>query len=115
MFVAAALLGTAAILIAVGRLGPLDLHDVVRYSPAGFDLDDIVQEVAGWIGMALAVSGILSLIYIWGADRFRISIGRLMVIVAMLAVLLLVVVTLRQRERARRTSGTPLTPSTPRR
>jgi hypothetical protein len=103
MLIAAALLGAAAILIAEGRLGLLDLHDVVGYSQAELDLDHIVRDVAGWVGVALAVSGILYLICIWGADRFRVSIGRLMVVVAMLAVLLQVVLTLRQREQARRT------------
>jgi hypothetical protein len=102
MLLAAALFGIAAILIAVGRLGLLDLHDVVRYSQAGLDLNNIVQEVAGWLGIALAVSGILYLVYIWAVHRFRVSIGRLMVIVAMLAVLFLVLVTLWQREQARR-------------
>ena|GEM_PF-4826315 len=55
----AALLGTVAILIAVGRLGLLDLHDVVRYSQADLDLDNVVQEVVGWLGIALAVFGLL--------------------------------------------------------
>jgi hypothetical protein len=103
MLLAAALLGIAAILIAVGRLGLLDLHDVVRYSQADLDLDNVVQAVAGWLGIALAAAGILYLIYIWGVYRFRVSIGRLMAIVAMLAVLFLVLVTLWQREQARRT------------
>ena len=103
MLIAAALLGAAAILIAEGRLGLLDLHDVVRYSQADLDLDNIVRDVAGWVGVTLAVSGILYLICMWSADRFRVSIGRLMVVVAMLAVLLQVVLTLRQREQARRT------------
>jgi hypothetical protein len=112
MLLAAALLGAAAILIAVGRLGLRDLHDVVRYSQA---VDNIVRDVAEWVGVALAVSGILYLISIWGADRFRVSIGRLMVVVAMLAVLLAVVITLRQREQARRTPRPPAAPSTARR
>lgn len=115
MLLAAALLGVAAILIAAGRLGLVDLHDVVRYSHADLDLDNIVRGVVGWVGFALAVSGILYLIYIWGADRFRVSIGRLMVVVAMLAVLLVVVLTLRQREQARRTPKPLAAPSTARR
>jgi hypothetical protein len=115
MLLAAALLGAAAILIAECRFGLLDLHDVVRYSRADLDLDHIVRDVAGWLGVALTVSGILYLIYIWGADRFRVSIGRLMVVVAMLAVLLQVVITLRQREQARRTPRPPAAPSTARR
>ena len=115
MLLAAALLGVAAILIAAGRLGLVDLHDVVRYSHADLDLDNIVRGVVGWVGFALAVSGILYLIYIWGADRFRVSIGRLMLVVALLAVLLTVVIILRQREQARRTLGPPTDPSTGRR
>ena len=115
MLLAAALLGAAAILIAEGRLGLLDFHDVVRYSQADLDLDNIVRGVVVWVGFALAVSGILYLIYIWGADRFRVSIGRLMVVVAMLAVLLVVVLTLRQREQARRTPRPLAAPSTARR
>jgi hypothetical protein len=115
MLIAAALLGAAAMLIAEGRLGLLDLHDVVRYSQADLDLDNIVRDVAGWVGVALAVSGILYLICIWGADRFRVSIGRLMVVMAMLAVLLQVVLTLRQREQARRTPRPLAAPSTARR
>jgi hypothetical protein len=62
MLLAAALLGAAAILTAEGRLGLLDFHDVVRYSQADLDLDNIVRDVAGWLGAALAVSGILYLI-----------------------------------------------------
>jgi hypothetical protein len=115
MLLAAALLGLAAILIAVGRLGLLDFHDVVRYSQADLDLDNIVRDVVGWVGFALAVAGILYLICIWVANRFRVSIGRLMVVVAMLAVLLQVVLTLRQREHARRTPRPLAAPSTPRR
>jgi hypothetical protein len=115
MLRAAALLGAAAILIAEGRLGLLEFHDVVRYSQADLDLDNIVRDVAGWLGAALAVSGILYLICIWSADRFRVSIARLMVVVAMLAVLLLVVLTLRQTEQARRTPRPLAAPSTARR
>ncbi|MHC5536705.1 hypothetical protein ACYOEI_00340 [Singulisphaera rosea] len=39
------------------------------------------------IGLALGVWGFLYLIYIWRADRFRVSIGRLMVVTAIFAVL----------------------------
>jgi hypothetical protein len=112
MLIAAALLGAAAILIAEGRLGLLDLHDVVRYSQAELDLDNMLRDVAGWLGVALTVSGILYLLYIWGADRFRVSIGRLMAVVALLAVSLWIVITLRQREHARRTPAPPAAPRT---
>ncbi len=111
MLFAAALLGAGAIAIAVARLQLLDFHDVVRFSPADLDLDNIVREIASWLGVALTVSGILYLIYIWGADRFRVSIGRLMLVVALLAVLLTVIIILRQREQARHTPGPPVAPS----
>jgi succinate-acetate transporter protein len=112
MLLAAALLGAGAILIAVGRLWPFEFHDVVRYSHATIDFDNILQEITSWLGVALTVAGIFTLIYVWGADRFRVSIGRLMVVVALLAVLLAVVITLRQRERARREPGAVAAPST---
>ena len=112
MLLAAVLLGAGAIAIAVDRLGLLNFHDVVRYSQA---VDNLVRDVAEWVGVALAVSGILYLICIWGADRFRVSIGRLMLVMALLAVLLTVVIILRQREQARRTPGPPAAPSTGRR
>lgn len=108
----AALFGAAAILIAESRLGLLDLHDVVRYSQADFDLDNLVQPAAGWLGMALAVTGFVYLIHIWAANRYRVSIGRLMVIVAMLAVLLQVFATLQQEVKASRTLKPPTTRST---
>jgi hypothetical protein len=103
MLLAAVLLGAGAIAIAVDRLGLLDFHDVVRYSRDDLDLDNIVRNLLGLLGLALAVAGILYLIYIWGADRFRVSIGRLMLVVALLAALLTVVIILRQREQAMRT------------
>jgi hypothetical protein len=90
MLLGAALLACAAVVIAVERRALIVLEPPV------------VKEVFGWLGMALALTGILYLIYIWWADRFRVSIGRLMVIVVMLAVLLGVVRTLQQREMARR-------------
>jgi hypothetical protein len=110
--VAAVLLGAGEIAIAVARLGLLDFHDVVRYSQDELDLDNIVRSVVGLLGLALAVAGIVYLTYIWAADRFRVSIGRLMLVVALVAVLLLVVIVLRQREQARRTPGPPAAPST---
>jgi hypothetical protein len=112
MSLAAALLGAGAILIAVGRLWPFEFHDVVRYSQATLDFDNILQEIVIWLGVALTVAGILTLIYIWGADRFQVSIGRVMVVVALLAVLLAVVITLRQREQARRATPPVAAPST---
>jgi hypothetical protein len=115
MMLAAVLLGAGAIAIAVDRLGLLNFHDVVRYSRDDLDLDNIVRNLLGLLGLALAVSGIVYLIYVWSADRFRVSIGRLMLVVALLAVLLAVVIILRQREQARRTPGPAAAPSTGRR
>jgi hypothetical protein len=115
MLLAAVLLGAGAIAIAVDRLGLLNFHDVVRNSRDELDLDNIVRNMLGLLGLVLAVSGILYLIYIWAADRFRVSIGRLMLVMALLAVLLTVLIILRQREQARRTPGPPATRSTGRR
>ena len=90
MLLGAALLTCAAIVIAVDRRGLIDLDPPV------------VKEAFGWLGMVLALSSILYLTYIWWADRFRVSIGRLMAVVVMMAVLLGVIRALQQRETARR-------------
>ena len=51
-------------------------------------LDAIPREVAGLAGLGLALAGVLYLIHIWWTDRFQVSIGRLMLVVALIAVLL---------------------------
>jgi hypothetical protein len=45
----------------------------------------------GWVqsaGVAFAACGLLNLLYVWSANRFRVSLGRLMVVVAFVAVIL---------------------------
>ena len=67
------ILSIAAILIAASRRGLFG---------------DVGTETFGLIGLALAFVGFLYLIHIWWADRFRISIGRIMLLVVLLAILL---------------------------
>src|SRR5262245_12459705 len=69
-----AILACAAALMAVQKRGLLDLGHVAH-------------EVLGWSSHALALAGVVYLIHIWWADRFRVSIGRSMVVVALVAVL----------------------------
>ena len=73
MLACAALLACSAVLIAVAKRGVLD---------------GIANEASGLAGLVLALSGVLYWIYLRWADRFRTSIGRLMVMVAIMAVLL---------------------------
>jgi len=45
----------------------------------------------GWVqfaGVIFAVCGLINLLYVWSANRFRVSIGRLMILVAFAAVIL---------------------------
>ena len=74
-----------------------------------------MRDMVSWLGAALAVSGFLYLAYIWGKNRFRVSIMRLMVVAALFAVLLQLVITLRQREQARCTPRPLAAPRQPRR
>jgi hypothetical protein len=67
------LLACSAVLIAVDRRGVVD---------------GVAKEVAGWAGLGLALAGVLYLIHIWWAARFRVSIGRFMLVVALAGVLL---------------------------
>jgi hypothetical protein len=114
MLRAAAILGAAAVLIAVGRLGPFDFHDVMKTRQTDFDFDDLLHNAAASIGITLAAVGFLYLIVIWAETHFRVSIGRLMVVVMMLAVSFQVVITLRRWEDARRVSRSSPAIATPR-
>jgi hypothetical protein len=75
MKVCAAILACAAVLIAVQKRGLLDLGHVG-------------SEALAWSSHALALAGGVYLIHIWWAHRFRVSIGRLMLVVALVAVLI---------------------------
>ena len=70
------LLAASAVLIAVAR--------IVNH---WVDLDPLVRDGAGWIGLGCLVVGSVWRFGIWWARRFRVSIGRLMVFVAAAAVL----------------------------
>jgi hypothetical protein len=72
MKVCLALLTCSAVLIVMDRRGLLE---------------GVVKEVAGEVALALALAGVLYLIHIWWAKRFQVSIGRLMLVVALIAVL----------------------------
>jgi hypothetical protein len=72
MLRASGMLVTSAILMAMGKRGVFD------------------GELNLWsdlAGLILGACGFVYLIYIWRADRFRVSIGRLMVVTAIIAVL----------------------------
>jgi hypothetical protein len=56
------------------------------------DLSSVGHAVVAWSGRALALAGAVYLALIWWTERFRLTIGRVMVIIAMLAVLLAVIV-----------------------
>src|SRR4051794_36770921 len=71
MKVCVALLACSAILIVVDRRGLLDLGPVAH-------------GVLAWSGDALALAGLVHLLHILWADRFRVTIGRLMLVVAVL-------------------------------
>jgi hypothetical protein len=43
---------------------------------------------AQFAGVVFAACGLLNLLYVWSANRFRVSLGRLMVVVAFVAVIL---------------------------
>jgi len=47
---------------------------VATYRSNDLYLDHLVSDVASWAGVALAIVGSLYFIYIWWADRFRVSI-----------------------------------------
>lgn len=85
----AALLACAAVVIAVERRGLLNL-------------DNVAKEALAWSGFALALGGAALLVYAWSAERFRVSIGRLMVIVAVLAALFAFILHMRRAEQQRR-------------
>ena len=70
LLIASGLLDASAVLIVVQKRGFLDA---------------LAGQLAGWIGLVLAVCGLLDLVYI---DRFRTTIGRLMTVVAIFAVTL---------------------------
>ncbi len=72
MKVCLALLACSAVLIVMDRRGLLE---------------GVLKEVSGHVGLALALASVLYLIHIWWADRFQVSIGRLMLVVALIAVL----------------------------
>jgi hypothetical protein len=80
----AAILDCAAVLIVVVHRGL-------------FDLDDETRKVISIAGPSLAVFGLLYFFYIWGSGRFRVSIGRVMVFVAAVAVFLQIVLSFRPR------------------
>jgi hypothetical protein len=73
LLVSVALLAAAAVLMVAGKRGLFD---------------GAANVIADLAGLVLAISGASYLIYIWWSERFRISIGRLMVIVAIMAILL---------------------------
>jgi hypothetical protein len=73
MLVSVGLLGCSALLIAMGHRG---------------FFDGVANQVADFAGLTLGLCGGLYLILIWFADRFQMSIGRFMIVVAILAVLL---------------------------
>jgi hypothetical protein len=79
MVLGAAPLACGAVLIAV------DKRDLL-------DLSSVGHAVLAWSGHALAFAGAVYLALIWWTERFRLSIGRVMAIIAMLAVLLAVIV-----------------------
>jgi len=89
MLLDAALLACAAVLIAVHRRGLLDLNHVA-------------SETLSWSGLALALVGGVYFVYIWWTDRFRASIGHLMVAVAMSAILFAFILHMLRTEQQRR-------------
>jgi hypothetical protein len=97
MMICVALLACSAVLIAVDKRGLLE---------------GVAKEASGLAGYALALCGGLYLIHIWWADRFRVSIGRLMLVVAIIAVLLQGVLAYRQwiKESLPKPSRTALMP-----
>ena len=73
------MLTASGILIASAVLMVIEKRGLIEGLPSG---------VAGVAGLTLGICGFLYLIYIWRDDRFRVSIGRLMIVVAIFALML---------------------------
>jgi hypothetical protein len=72
LLIASGLLLSSAILMVIGKRGVFD---------------GVANQWSDVAGLVLGVWGFLYLIYTWRANRFRVSIGRLMVVTAIIAVL----------------------------
>jgi hypothetical protein len=94
MLLSSAILACSAAMIAIERRGLVDLD----YYP---------KEALAWSGIALALGGFAILVRLWCAERFRITISRLMVIVAMVAILIAFVLHMLRVEQQRRGPGLP--------
>jgi hypothetical protein len=101
-----ALFASAAVLIAIGRHHLIAFQDVAAVRSNELWLDHILIDAIEWAGELLAIAGVLCLVALWSAHRYRISIGRLMLIVAILAGLLGFVRFLQRRELASRAAAT---------
>lgn len=97
MKVCVALLACSAILIVVVKRGLLG------------GLGYVATDALLVSGDALALAGLIYLLHIWWADRFRVTIGRLMLVVALVAVLFQGLLAYIQWTKA----GLPKPPGTP--
>ena len=81
--------GPHAVLACAGLLaGSAVFIATARFANQWIDLNPRLMEGAGWIGLGLLVVASVWLCGIWWARRFRVSIWRLMVVVASVAAML---------------------------